>query len=267
MLENFGIKDIIDIVLVALIMYQLYYLVKKTGRTTIFKGILAFLIVWIFVSKVFEMRLLGVILDTFVNVGIFILIVLFQDEIRRFLTSLGSNKTLKSVLRFLGLKNDKSMSYIDVAPIVVACMNMAKTKTGALIVIEQEIQLNVYAQTGETINTDINTRLIENIFFKNSPLHDGAMIIADGRIKAAGCILPISQNQDIPKQLGLRHRAALGITQETDAKVIIVSEERGKISFAIKGRLELNITPERLQVLLTGAITRQTKRQTKKGLL
>lgn len=266
MLENFGIKDIIDIVLVALIMYQLYYLVKKSGRTTIFKGILAFLILWILVSKVFEMRLLGVIFDTFVNVGIFILIVLFQDEIRRFLMTLGSNNTLKKVFRFLGVKNPEILSEINVAPIVQACENMAKTKTGALIVIEQEISLTPFARTGETVNADVNTRLIENIFFKNSPLHDGAMIIAGGKIKAAGCILPISQNPDIPKYLGLRHRAALGITQETDAKVIIVSEEKGKISFARGNDIELYITPERLQTLLTGAILKQNHIGKKKRL-
>lgn len=251
MLDNFGIKDIIDIVLVALLMYQLYFMVKKTGRSAIFKGILAFLVLWIIVSKVFEMRLLGAILDTLVNVGLFILIVIFQDEIKRFLMSLGSNKTLKKVMNFFSPRTSKKLSDIGITPIVLACMNMAKVKTGALIVIEQDFSLDTFAHTGEVINTDINTRLIENIFFKNSPLHDGAMIISKNRIKAAGCILPISQSPSIPKYLGLRHRAAIGITQDTDAKVIVISEETGKISFAHKGNIDLGITPERLQYLLS----------------
>lgn len=251
MLDNFGIKDIIDIVLVALLMYQLYFMVKKTGRSAIFKGILAFLVLWIIVSKVFEMRLLGAILDTLVNVGLFILIVIFQEEIRRFLMSLGSNRTLKKVVGFFSSRTSKKLANIGITPIVLACMNMAKSKTGALIVIEKDFSLDAFAHTGEIIDSEINTRLIENIFFKNSPLHDGAMIISKTRIKAAGCILPISQSTTIPKYLGLRHRAAIGITQDTDAKVIVISEETGKMSFAYKGNIDLGITPERLQILLS----------------
>lgn len=251
MLDNFGIKDIIDIVLVALLMYQLYFMVKKTGRSAIFNGILAFLILWIIVSKVFEMRLLGAILDTLVNVGLFILIVIFQDEIKRSLMSLGSNRTIKKLIHFFTSKKGDNLSNSEYTPIILACMNMAKSKTGALIVLEQDFSLDAIAHTGEIIDADVNTRLIENIFFKNSPLHDGAMIIARHRIKAAGCILPVAQNQDIPKSLGLRHRAALGVTQETDAKVIIVSEETGKISFAYKGNIDVGVSPERLQILLS----------------
>ncbi len=130
-------------------------------------------------------------------------------------------------------------------------MNMSRANTGALIAIQGDIHLGLYEQTGEIVNADISSRLVENIFFKNSPLHDGAMIVVGTKIKAAGCILPISQNPNIPTHLGLRHRAGLGISQETDAKVIIVSEERGgKISFASQGRLKMNISPEDLQRLL-----------------
>lgn len=250
MFENFGIKDIIDIVLVAAGMYQLYYLVKKSGSTTIFKGIVSFLVIWILVSKVFEMRLLGSILDTFMSLGVLVIIILFQDEIRRFLISLGSNKTFKVLANFFGAGNSKNKPDIDFTPVVLACMNMAKYKIGALIVIEQDINLRFIEETGEIINADISTRLIENIFFKNSPLHDGAMIISHDKIKAAGCILPVSQRQNIPKQFGLRHRSAIGITEETDAKVVVVSEERGKISFIENGQIQANITPEKLQELL-----------------
>ena len=136
-------------------------------------------------------------------------------------------------------------------PLVYACMNMSKTKTGALIVIQKDIALTAYEQTGDIINADVNSRLIENIFFKNSPLHDGAMVISKKRIKAAGCILPVSHNLDIPKELGLRHRAAMGISQVSDAHAIIVSEETGGISVAYKGQFYLRLNAEELESLLT----------------
>ncbi len=143
-------------------------------------------------------------------------------------------------------------------------MNMAKTYTGALIVIEGEMSLGHYVQTGELMNADVSTRLIENIFFKNSPLHDGAMIISNEKIKAAGCILPVSQNPNIPKQFGLRHRAGLGVSQETDAQVIIVSEERGRISYMSGGHIHPNITAEKLQELLSEPLTKKNNKEDKK---
>lgn len=254
MLNDFGIKDIIDIILVAIVMYQLYRIVSKSGTGAIFNGVLAFMILWILVSQVLQMRLMGVILDKFVDIGLIVLIIIFQDEIRRFLMTLGSNRTFRFLSRIFSSKERKDLSDPVITSLVLACMNMAKTYTGALIVIEQEIKLGHYSETGEVLDADISTRLIENIFFKNTPLHDGAVIISGNRIKAAGCILPISQNQDIPKSFGLRHRAALGISQETDAKAIIISEERGKISFVSDGQIQANISPEKLQELLTETI-------------
>ncbi len=182
--------------------------------------------------------------------GLFLLVILFQDEIRRFLMSLGSRRGWNFIwkLFFPNERQKKDSSHLTA--IVLACMNMSKTNTRALIAIQGDIQLGLYEQTGEIVNAVVSSRLIENIFFKNSPLHDGAMIIVGNKIKAAGCILPISQNPNIPAHLGLRHRAALGLSQETDARVIIVSEESGKISFASKGRLKINISPEDLQRLL-----------------
>lgn len=259
-LENFGIKDLIDVVLVAVLMYQLYRLVRRSGTSTIFNGIISFFIIWVLVSQVFEMRLLGSILDKFVNIGLFVVIIIFQDEIRRFLMTLGSHNTFRTIKNFF--RNRKSaVSETTLSAIVGACVNMSKTKTGALIVIEQEISLVNFENTGEIVNATISTRLVENIFFKNSPLHDGAMIIADYKIKAAGCILPVAQNSDLPKFLGLRHRAAIGITQETDAKVIIVSEERGKISIANHGRIQVNVTVEELYDFLVGAYTKGNKKK------
>ena len=248
---DFGIKDIIDILLVAYLLYQSYRLMKDSGTINIFIGILVFIGIWIIVSQVLEMRLLGSILDKLTSVGVLAIFILFQDEIRKFLVNLGSQKKLGNYLRFL-IKNKKEKTEkTDIMPIVMACMSMSKSKTGALIVIEKNMPLNEIIRTGETINADVNQRLIENIFFKNSPLHDGAMIIRGQQIIAAGCILPVSHDLNIPKELGLRHRAAMGVSQETDALAIIVSEETGGISAAYKGQFHLRLTAEELERILT----------------
>ena len=246
---HFGIKDVIDILLVAFFLYETFLLMRKTGTTTIFLGVISFIAIWILVSQIFEMRLMGAIFDKFISVGFILLVIVFQNEIREFLQALGSNKGLGFVKNLFKQKNkndiNENISYI--MPIVLAAMDLAKRKEGALIAIQQTISLDRFVETGEVLNANINTRLIENIFFKNSPLHDGAMIISGKRIKAAACILPVSQNHEIPKELGLRHRSALGLSQETDAKVIIVSEETGKISLAYQGKLFIHISGEELQ--------------------
>jgi len=206
-------------------------------------------LVWLFVSQVVEMRLLGSILDKLVSVGVIGLIVLFKDEIRKFLYQLGEHQRVREVLRLFSQKKaDESRETI--MPIVWACMDMAKAKVGALIVIERAIPLDDIAQTGEYVDAEVNKLLIENIFFKNSPLHDGAMVVSKRRIKAAGCILPVSHSMDIPKELGLRHRAAMGISQDSDAIAVIVSEETGRISVANKGRFRLRLSDEELESLL-----------------
>lgn len=249
---HFGIKDLIDIILVALFLYYTYKLMKSSGTMAIFSGVISFIVVWILVSQVLEMRLMGAILDKFISVGFIVLVILFQDEIRRFLLAMGSHKGWRFLTKFFSKKEDGDNSGKYVGAVVLACMNMARKKTGALIVVQQDMDLSVYEHTGEMFNADINARLIENIFFKNSPLHDGAMIISDNRIKAAGCILPVAQHATLPKDLGLRHRSALGMSIETDAIIIIVSEERGKISVANKGKMEINLTAEELQQILSG---------------
>jgi uncharacterized protein (TIGR00159 family) len=250
---HFGIKDAIDILLVAFFLYETYLLMKKTGATTIFLGVLAFISIWLLVSQIFQMRLIGGILDKFIDVGLILLIVVFQREIRQFLQSLGSNKGIRAIARLLkSRKNNKvedDISYI--MPIVMATINMAKRKEGALIAIQQNVALETFIETGEVIDAAISARLIENTFFKNSPLHDGAMIIVGKKIRAAACILPVSQRLDIPKRYGLRHRSALGLAEQSDAKVIIVSEETGKISLAHNNQLHTNISPEELQKMLT----------------
>lgn len=245
---SFGFKDFIDILLVACLMFYIYRLMKRSSAANIFTGILIFIIVWIFVSQVFNLRLLGTIFDKLVSMGMLALVVLFQEEIRRFFSSIGTRR-LHILWPFLRGKHVES-SREDLLPIVMACMNMSKKKVGALIVIERSVGLSEYISTGDEINANVTQRLIENIFFKNSPLHDGAMIIRNKRIAAAGCILPVSHNADIPKQLGLRHRAALGISQKTDALAVIVSEETGDISVALGGQFHLAVSADELENIL-----------------
>ena len=252
MLFNFGIKDIIDIVLVALMLYYLYRLMKESRSLNIFIGIMFFILVWLLVSQVFEMRLLGGILDKLISVGMIALIILFQEEIRKFLYTLGAHQRVRSFMRLFSLNDNKAKEDKEtIIPIVMACMSMSRNKVGALIVIERGAPLDDIVDTGDKIDAKINQRLIENIFFKNSPLHDGAMIISKKRIKAAGCILPVSHNQDIPRSLGLRHRAAMGISQSSDAIAVIVSEETGHISVAIRGQFKLRLSAEELESILT----------------
>ncbi len=253
MFLSFGIKDAIDILLVALVLYYTYRFMRESRTLNIFVGILAFIVTWLFVSRVLEMRLLGAILDQFVGVGALAIIVLFQEEIRKFLYSLGEHNKLRKVVNWFTVRRDeKSVTPREaIMPIVMACINMARTKCGALIVIERTTPLDDITATGDTVDAQINQRLIENIFFKNSPLHDGAMVISHRRIKAAGCILPVSHDLNIPRELGLRHRAAMGISQASDAVAIVVSEETGRISVAIKGQFRLRLSAENLEALLT----------------
>ena len=253
MLFEFGIKDIIDIVLVALMLYYIYRLMKVSRSLNVFMGIMIFVVLWLLVSQVLEMRLLGSIMDKLVSVGVIALIILFQDDIRKFLYNLGAHERMRTITRFFGkdkAANSEELKKV-IMPIVMACLNMSKRKVGALIVLERNMPLDDVVATGELIDSSISQQLIENIFFKNSPLHDGAMIITDKRIKAAGCILPVSHDLDIPKELGLRHRAALGISQESDCVAVVVSEETGSITVAIKSELQIRLSAEKLESILT----------------
>ena len=255
MFFEFGIKDIIDILLVAMILYYIYRLMRESRSLNVFIGILMFVITWLFVSQVLEMKLLGSILDKLVSVGVIALIVLFQDDIRKFLYNVGAHRRVRAFAKLFtsktGDEEDKKALKEIIMPIVMASMNMSRGKVGALIVIERAVSLDEIAVTGDQIDSNINQRLIENIFFKNSPLHDGAMIISKKRIRAAGCILPVSHDMDIPKELGLRHRAAMGVSQESDAVAIVVSEETGGISVAVKGEFHLRLSAEELESILT----------------
>ena len=253
MFIEFGLIDIIDIFLVALMLFYIYRLMRESRSLNVFIGIMVFIVIWLFVSQIIQMRLLGSILDKLVSVGVIALIVLFQEDIRTFLYNLGAHRRMRSFMRFFSKEKGKDQKEVKetIMPIVMSCMNLSKGKVGALIVIERTVPLDNIVRTGDTIDAAINQRLIENVFFKNSPLHDGAMIISKRRIKAAGCILPVSHDLDIPKELGWRDRAAMGMSQESDALAVVVSEETGGISVAVRGEFRLRLSAEELEGIMT----------------
>lgn len=247
--------DIIDILLVALMLYALYNLVKGTAAINILLGIIAIFLAWRLV-KILEMELLTEILGAFISVGFIALIVVFQPEIRKFLLLLGTSAfNRKRNNRFLFWKiRDGSENKTDIDPIVQACHRMANAKTGALIVFARVNELDDYINTGELLNARISDQLIENIFFKNAPLHDGAVIIRNNQLVAASCILPVSNNNNLPAHVGLRHRSAVGITEKSDAVAIVVSEQTGKISWCNAGEIILNVPPTQLKSLFEESV-------------
>lgn len=263
MFELIGIKDIFDILIVAVIIYQIYRILVGTSAVNILVAVTAFAVLYVLVAYVFQMELLGFLMNKIVNVGVILVVILFQDDIRSFVTTLGeksSTRIVRSIKRFFSGKVDSSVNMASIEQLVAAVEYMSKTKTGALIVIQRAADLSMYCETGELIDANVKARLIENIFYKNTPLHDGALIINNDTLKAAGCILPVSHDRTLPKNLGLRHRAALGLTEKTDAGVIVVSEETGKISFAERGRMDIGISPEKLAVYLGKGVVSEIKK-------
>ncbi len=248
---QFRLLDIIDIVLVAYLFYEVYKLIKGTAAINIFIGIISIYLVWKLV-RALEMELLAEILGQFISVGVIALIVVFQPEIRRFLLLLGTpgfiSKTKKRFL-FWKINFDGEMP-LNIDPIIQACQKMSQSNIGALIVLAKKNELPTFVNTGDIIDANISKLLLENIFFKNSPLHDGAVIIINNKIKAAKCILPVSGNRSISHELGLRHRSALGITEQTDAIAIVVSEQTGKLSYCKMGELTMDVTPFQLREFL-----------------
>ena len=230
------IFDIIDIILVALLFFWFYRILKGTSAISIFLGIVAIFLIWQLV-KVLQMELLTTILGAFVSVGFIALIIIFQPEIRRFLFTIGAQaREGKLTQRFRFLKM-RSNAGLDIDAITQACINMSDIKQGALILLTRNNNLDDIVATGVIVNADITNALIENIFFKNSPLHDGAMVVRGNRITAARCILPVSQKTNIPGHYGLRHRAAIGVTEVNDCIALVVSEETGRISMVSGGNI------------------------------
>jgi uncharacterized protein (TIGR00159 family) len=249
-LPSFKIIDFIDIALVAVLFYYLYKLLKGTNALNI---VIGFILIYITskVVKFLDMKLLTEILDKFISVGAIALIVIFQSEIRRFLILLGSNGFLDKWKKIIFWKNDKvAKNNLDSSAIVLACNHLSQSYTGALIVICKTNPLEQIIQTGDVFSSEINSQLLETIFFKNTPLHDGAVIINENKIQAARCILPVSKNNNIPASMGLRHRSAIGITEQTDAISVIVSEQTGKISVVKQGVVKHAVSIDELQTYL-----------------
>lgn len=252
-----GIKDIIDILLVAFILFTIYRILRRSGASNLFWGILAFIFTWLLVSYVFHLELTSALFDRFVSVGAIALIVIFQEEIRSFFYRIGARFNVEHFKeRWSKIKHEQNVQK-QIDAIANACKHMSASKTGALIVITNQQELKTFADTGEIIDATLSMRLVENIFFKNTPLHDGALIIRNGRVWAAACILPVSKRTDLPKRYGLRHRAALGLTEKTDATAIVVSEETGTISIA-KGEIIRPVTPKELEQELALAFGMET---------
>lgn len=243
--------DILDIILVALLLFYLYRLMRGTAAINIFIGIVAIYFVWKLV-KLLQMDMLSEILGQFVSVGVIVLVVVFQREIRQFLLMIGSPRFLTGRQRWKAfLKMDVRAAYVlDIEYVVDACKQMSSEKTGALIVIARKNDLSEFVNTGEVLDARISGELIQNIFFKNSPLHDGALIIIKNRIRAARCILPLTRSENFPASYGLRHRAAAGISEMSDAIAIIVSEQTGDIAYSKNGTLFTKIKAEALKIFL-----------------
>ena len=249
-----GLIELIDIALVAVLIYQLYKLVRGTVAINIFIGLAAIYLLWKIVDA-FHFQLLSEILGQFIGVGVIILVIVFQQELRKFLMFIGKGKVIKNKGLFKFNFKVEHDNHLNTSSVAKACEDMAKTKTGAIMVITQIDDLAVFTETGVAMNAEISVPIIESIFYKNSPLHDGAVIIRDNKIISARCVLPVSNSDDFPGNLGMRHRAAVGITEESDAVTVIVSEETGGISYVKDGELFTKRTAQQLEQFLNRIFT------------
>lgn len=257
-LPSITFVDIIDIILVAFLAYQIYKAVRGTNVLRIFWALIIIYVLWQ-LSTLLGMRLTATILGQFISIGLILLIIVFQPEIRRFLLLVGTKTSLEGdniMKRFKFWKkhvNDQKSS-LDLEPYIQACMHMSQSKTGALIVFIRQNEVNEIVNTGERIDAIVSSALLETLFFKNSPLHDGAVLVKGNQVVAARCILPVSSNLDIDPNLGLRHRSAIGVTEQLDVISVIVSEETGAISYAVGGEIHHDVTPVQLRHYLEGAL-------------
>ena len=248
---------LIDIALVLCLIYLFVRMVKGTRTWQLVKGI-AFLIIATWISGIMGLNILHYILGAVMNWGVILIIVIFQPEIRRALEQIGTNK----ITKFFGIEKDLvTKTKEDIYKVVIAATELAKTKTGALIVIERDIKIKDIISTGVEINGDVSPQLLVNIFVQNTPLHDGAVVISEGKIAAASCMLPLADDKDIARELGTRHRAAIGVSKESDAIVVIVSEETGKMSIAKDGTLIADVREDVLRKILLKNIINEIPHQ------
>ena len=242
LLTTMGLADIVDILLVAYLIYKAIWFVRRTNSYNLAKGILVFLIVML-LANLFGLKMISFALQKAAELGLIALVILFQPELRRLLERMGSS--FMTSRGEIGTEIDSAIAHT-----VLACTEMSASRTGALIIFERNVKLNEIMSTGTIINADTNAELIKNIFFNKAPLHDGALVIRDGRLAAAGCVLPLTKSTNLSKELGMRHRAGIGLSEQSDAVVVIVSEETGAISVAIDGVLKRHLTATTFERLL-----------------
>ena len=255
------VSDIIDIILVAVLIYVAIGLIRRTNTTRLARGIV-FIILALWLSDLLKFRMINSLLKTTVELGFIALVIIFQPELRRLLERMGSGRF---VYFFGGSPASLTLDTV-VTQTVLACASMSDSRTGALIVFERAISLNEQMSTGTIVNADVTSELLRNIFFVKAPLHDGAAIIREDRLAAAGCMLPLSQNASLSSDLGMRHRAGIGMSEHSDAVVVIVSEETGSISVAMDGMLQRHLTPEMLEKILRTELLPDTEGEQKRGL-
>jgi uncharacterized protein (TIGR00159 family) len=246
------VLDIIDIVLVATVMFQLFRLIRGTAALSIFLGIFFIYLFWL-VVKALNMELISALLGQVIGVGVIALIIVFQQEVRRFLLVLGNKYITRSRFPFsrvFSMVSNQPASPGEAEEIVKACERLASKKTGALMVIGRKSSLDIFSEGGEILKARISAELLETIFFKNTPLHDGAVLIEGGLILAARCPLPVTDQMTLPPRFGMRHRAAIGMSEHSDALIVVLSEESGFISVADNGEIRENITPNDLRNIL-----------------
>lgn len=261
LISTIRLADAVDILLVAFLIYKLIMLIRKTNTQRVAGGIVL-LVVALWLSGVLELTMMHRLLQKTFELGLIALVVLFQPELRRLLERVGSVTTLFNVKRMNHLTTET-----EITQTIMACTDLSETRTGALIVFERTNLLDEQMRSGTIVNADISAELLKNIFFVKAPLHDGAVIIRDGRVAAAGCVLPLTANTNLSPDLGTRHRAGIGMSEHSDAVVVIVSEETGAISIAVDGMLKRRLTPETFEAILRNELIPQEKRQQKRGAL
>ena len=253
-----GIADIIDIVIVAYLLYKAIWFVRKTNSYNLAKG-LAVLLIVLWISYIFNLKMINYLLRKAVELGLIAILILFQPELRRVLERMGSNFSS-------GRQAASNEMDTAIAQTVLACSDMSDSRTGALIIFERNVKLNDIMSTGTIIDSNTTAELLKNLFFNKAPLHDGAVVIRDGRIAAAGCVLPLTQNKNLSKDLGMRHRAGIGLSEQSDAVVVIVSEETGAVSVAMEGMLKRHLSPATLDKILRSELIREDDSQSERGL-
>ena len=258
-IKTMGITDLLDVIIVAYLIYKVIWFVRRTNSYNLAKGV-ALILIALWLSYIFQLTMINFLLRRTVELGLIALVVLFQPELRRLLERMG---------RSLSSKRSASSTEIEdaITQTVLACTQMSASHTGALLIFERKEKLNSIMTTGTIINSDISAELIKNLFYNKAPLHDGAVIMRDGRIAAAGCVLPLTQSTNLSKELGMRHRAGIGLSEQSDAVVIIVSEETGDISLAVEGLLKRHLNGGTLDKLLRTELIRQEEETSRSAKL